>query len=73
MAELTALTPTDESFRSRGRCFPEAAGLLVEIGAGQAADVLAIVEQFGFGDVMIDRDLAGHDRVVAARRLDSSR
>ena len=42
--------------------------LLVEIGAGQAADVLAIVEQFGFGDVMIDRDLAGHDRVVAARR-----
>ncbi len=42
--------------------------LLVEIGAGQAADVLSIVEQFGFGDVMIDRDLAGHDRVVAARR-----
>ena len=42
--------------------------LLVEIGAGQAADVLSIVEQFGFGDVMIDKDLAGHDRVVAARR-----
>ncbi len=42
--------------------------LLVEIGAGHAAQVLAIARQCGLSDVMVDKDLAGHDRVVAARR-----
>ena len=40
---------------------------MVEIGAGQAADVLAIAEQSGFVDATIEKDLAGLDRVVAAR------
>ena len=40
---------------------------MVEIGAGQAADVLAIAERCGFVDATIDKDLAGLDRVVAAR------
>jgi release factor glutamine methyltransferase len=55
--------------------FPESPSLLsadgwlvVEIGAGQAAQVLAIAQQCGLSDVRIDKDLAGHDRVVAARR-----
>ena len=46
----------------------EGGWLMVEIGAGQAADVVAIAQQSGLSDVRIDKDLAGHDRVVAARR-----
>ncbi len=42
--------------------------LMVEIGAGQAAHVVAIAQQCGLSEVRIDKDLAGHDRVVAARR-----
>jgi release factor glutamine methyltransferase len=41
--------------------------LMVEIGAGQAADVLAIAERCGFVDAATEKDLAGRDRVVAAR------
>jgi release factor glutamine methyltransferase len=43
------------------------AWLMVEIGAGQAADVLAIAERSGFVDAAPEKDLAGLDRVVAAR------
>jgi len=56
------------------RILPEArpllgtgAWLMVEIGAGQAADVLAIAKRCGFADARINKDLAGFDRVVAAR------
>jgi release factor glutamine methyltransferase len=42
--------------------------LLAEFGAGQAAKVVAIAKQYGFADTMTYRDLAGLDRVVAARR-----
>lgn len=41
--------------------------LIVECGAGQAADVAAIAKQCGFTEAMTYRDLAGIDRVVAAR------
>jgi release factor glutamine methyltransferase len=41
--------------------------LLVEIGAGQAAEVIAIAKQSGFTDTTTHKDLAGLDRVVAAR------
>jgi release factor glutamine methyltransferase len=41
--------------------------LLVEVGAGQAAAVLAIAQRHGFVDAAAYRDLAGLDRVVAAR------
>ena len=41
--------------------------LLVEVGAGQAADVLAIAAKAGFLDCATRRDLAGVERVVAAR------
>ena len=41
--------------------------LIAEFGAGQAADVIAIAKQCGFADVMTCKDLAGRDRVVAAR------
>jgi release factor glutamine methyltransferase len=43
------------------------AWLVVEIGASQAGDVLAIAKRCSFVDVRIDKDLAGLDRVVAAR------
>jgi release factor glutamine methyltransferase len=41
--------------------------LIAEFGAGQAADVIAIAQQCGFADAMTRKDLAGRDRVVAAR------
>jgi release factor glutamine methyltransferase len=42
--------------------------LLAEFGAGQAAEVIAIANQFGFIDATTYKDLAGLDRVVAVRR-----
>ena len=42
--------------------------LLLEIGARQAYAVSDILVGAGFGDIKVERDLAGHDRVVAARR-----
>lgn len=38
--------------------------LMVEIGAGQGADVFALFTAAGFQDVRILKDLSGHDRVV---------
>lgn len=40
--------------------------LLAELGAQQAADVIAIAKQCGFPDTMIYKDLGGLDRVLAA-------
>jgi release factor glutamine methyltransferase len=42
--------------------------LLAEFGAGQAAEVIAIANQFGFIDATTYQDLTGLDRVVAVRR-----
>ena len=44
--------------------------LFVEIGAGQASDVMALFAQAGLGGLFVHRDLAGHDRVVAAQHPD---
>jgi release factor glutamine methyltransferase len=41
--------------------------LIAEFGAGQAADVFAIANRCGFADAKTYKDLAGRDRVVAAR------
>src|ERR1700729_2715982 len=41
--------------------------LLTELGAGQATDVSAIANECGFTDVRTYQDLAGADRLVAAR------
>jgi release factor glutamine methyltransferase len=41
--------------------------LLAELGVGQAAKVTAIANQCGFTDCVTYQDLAGADRVVAAR------
>jgi release factor glutamine methyltransferase len=45
----------------------EGGWLIVEIGAGQSAGALAIAEQCGLVESTIHKDLAGLDRVVAAR------
>jgi release factor glutamine methyltransferase len=42
--------------------------LLFEIGWRQAEPVSDLVAAHGFGDIAVRRDLAGHDRVVMARR-----
>jgi release factor glutamine methyltransferase len=41
--------------------------LLTEVGAGQAAEVLALAAKAGFRDCSTRRDLSGVNRVVAAR------
>ena len=45
------------------------AGLIaLEVGAGQAEAVAAMVREAGFADTEITPDLAGHDRIVVGRR-----
>jgi release factor glutamine methyltransferase len=39
--------------------------LAVEMGMGQASRVQALFEQAGFGDIRIDKDYGGHDRVAS--------
>jgi release factor glutamine methyltransferase len=45
-----------------------AGSLLLEIGVGQATEVSALCRDVGLGDVVAKRDLAGIERVIAARR-----
>jgi release factor glutamine methyltransferase len=42
--------------------------LALEVGAGQTGDTAALLEELGFAEVRVTRDLAGHDRVVEGRR-----
>ena len=42
--------------------------LFLEIGYNQGNDVQQILLKEGFADIMIKKDLSGHDRVVSARR-----
>jgi release factor glutamine methyltransferase len=45
----------------------EAGGVLaLEVGHDQAARVVALLESAGYGDVRVQRDYAGHERVVSA-------
>jgi release factor glutamine methyltransferase len=41
--------------------------ILLEIGTGQGEAVIDIFAEAGFGEVKVERDLAGHDRMVIAR------
>ena len=41
--------------------------LMFELGIGQSLDVKKIMEQNGFGDIEIIKDLAGIDRVISAK------
>ncbi len=61
LAAFRRLMPESRSLLAPAGC------LLAEFGAGQAKEVLAIAEQSGFTDSTIYKDLAGLDRVVAAR------
>jgi release factor glutamine methyltransferase len=49
------------------RLLAQDGAILVEVGEGQAGDVLDIAAKAGFVERSIRRDLAGHERVVAAR------
>lgn len=53
-----ALLPQAYAALSPGGC------LLLEIGAGQGAETLALLERSGFKQTFAQRDLAGRDRVV---------
>jgi release factor glutamine methyltransferase len=52
---------------SRSRLAPRG-WLIAEFGARQATDVTAIAKRCGFAEAIIYKDLAGLDRVVAARQ-----
>ena len=45
-----------------------AAFVAFEVGAGQAAEVAALLRAAGFGEVDVVPDLAGIERVVVGRR-----
>jgi release factor glutamine methyltransferase len=47
---------------------PASGWLIVEVGAGQASDVLTIADECGFADASTARDLAGRERAVTGRR-----
>lgn len=49
-----------------GRYLVPGGALLLEIGYDQAADVSSLLEQAGFCDIHVKKDLAGLDRVVYA-------
>lgn len=51
------------------RCAERGVGVVaLEIGSTQGAQVTALLRDAGYGAVEVRRDLAGHDRVVVARR-----
>ena len=43
--------------------------LILEFGAGQSQEVRQIIERVGFGEIEFARDLGGHERVLAARKI----
>ena len=47
---------------------PRLSLLALEVGAGQARAVAALMRGHGFGNVEVERDLAGIERVLAGRR-----
>src|SRR6185436_1325058 len=55
---------------ARGACDVLAArgALVLEVAAGDAARVAALLEILGYGDVLATKDLAGRDRVVEGTR-----
>jgi release factor glutamine methyltransferase len=61
LAAFRRIIPEARSRLSSGGWF------VAEFGAGQAADVTAIAKQCGFADPVTYKDLAGLNRVVAAR------
>ena len=71
----TALDGGPDGLAVIARLIPEARAalqpggrLFLEIGHGQGARATALLAQSGFEDIALERDLAGHDRVVAAAR-----
>lgn len=46
---------------------------LFEVGAGQACDVAGLLAAQGLTPIGVDRDLGGHERVVASRRPEAPR
>ena len=61
-------TPIGRSFRPAGRLLAPGGWLIVEVGAGQGGDVLALAARLGFVGGETRRDLAGIERVVVGTR-----
>lgn len=63
---LVGGTTVHARLTSEGRTWLRSGGsLVVEIGMTQAVAVVKLFEQAGFRDVIVTKDLAGRDRVVA--------
>ena len=41
---------------------------MFEVGHDQAGHISGLMQAAGFADITVAKDLAGHERVVAARR-----
>ncbi len=54
--------------KEAGQFLNEGGALVLEIGAGQGADVAAMLEAGGFCGVTCKKDYAGRDRIITARR-----
>jgi release factor glutamine methyltransferase len=55
---------------SAGAWLRPLAPLMVELGAGQAPPVAALLEQSGWRVDGLENDYGGHERILIARRLD---
>jgi release factor glutamine methyltransferase len=67
-AALVGPGVTEAVARAAAGALASGGALVLEVAAGQAPRIAAFLEKLGFRDVVTTRDLAGHDRVVEARR-----
>ncbi|MCD7061237.1 peptide chain release factor N(5)-glutamine methyltransferase [Pelagibacterium xiamenense] len=56
-----------------GRFLEPGGAVALEIGFDQGAAVTGLLQEAGFVDVTVERDLAGHDRMVTARQESAGR
>ena len=61
---LTGVGATEAVARGACDVLADRGALVLEVAAGDAARVAALVESLGYADVLATKDLAGRDRVV---------
>ena len=65
---LTGVGATEAVARGACDVLADRGALVLEVAAGDAARVAALLEILGYGDVLATKDLAGRDRVVEGTR-----
>lgn len=62
---LFATGATEAIARGALAVLKEGGALVLEVGDGQTAEVVALLEAFGYSDIRVTQDLSGRERVVA--------